>query len=153
MEDQLARTLLSLAEARNSFFRRIGFFRRSQEDLISRFLSSESRFIESVERLLRNRTPLYINFPINIPQNFMEPIPILPTEADMAREIVPYQQTESQVSCAICQEVVSNNGSFLRGCEHVYHSSCIRTWFGVNTRCPVCRRDIREGQESQTSSA
>lgn len=154
MEDVYLELLRSLADARKNFFRRIGTFRRNQEDTITRFIASENNYISMMTTIqARTRSPLYINFPINIPAGFMEPVPVLATPAQIEREIMPFVQGESQVSCAICQDAILTDGCRLRGCDHAYHTVCIRTWFGASINCPVCRRDIRGDSAVQTSSA
>ena len=153
MEDAFIEIMRSLADARRNFFRRIGTFRRNQEETITRFITSEHEYIELIGRLqARTRSPLYINFPINIPAGFMDPVPVMPTAAQIDHELVPFVPGASQVSCAICQDAISEGGCRLRSCAHAYHNVCIRTWFGASTVCPVCRRDIREDLASQTSS-
>jgi hypothetical protein len=72
-----------------------------------------------------------------------------PTPADTV--VVDYVGT-SQAACAICQDGISDGGCQLRGCHHKYHRTCIQTWFCASSLCPVCRRDIRGGQEDQASS-
>jgi hypothetical protein len=47
--------------------------------------------------------------------------------------------------CAICQEGVTC-ATRLRECGHSFHGQCISEWFTMNTRCPVCRWDIRDLQ-------
>jgi hypothetical protein len=154
MEDIYLEILKSLADARKNFFRRASSFRRNQEDLIQRFTASEHDYIDMLARIqTRAHAPLYINFPINIPAGFMDPVAVLPTAAQIANELIPFAQGASQVSCAICQDVISSDGCRLRGCEHAYHNVCIRTWFGASTNCPVCRRDIRGDSGGQTLPA
>lgn len=154
MEDIYLEILRSLADARKNFFRRISSFRRNQEELINRFTASEHDYIDMMARIqTRARSPLYINFPINLPAGFMDPVPVLPTPAQIAHELVAFVQGASQVSCAICQDTISSDGCRLRGCDHAYHNACIRTWFGASTNCPVCRRDIRGDLASQTLPA
>ena len=49
-------------------------------------------------------------------------------------------------SCTICRENF-NPSSIVRrinGCGHVFHISCIDTWFESNITCPVCRIDLRD---------
>lgn len=47
--------------------------------------------------------------------------------------------------CAICQDgfVIGNERRQLNVCHHVFHKTCIDTWFQENVHCPVCRYDIR----------
>ena len=56
-------------------------------------------------------------------------------------------------NCAICQDPMER-GAHVRKinvCGHTFHQTCIDTWFTSNVRCPICRRDIREsGQQDST---
>jgi hypothetical protein len=74
--------------------------------------------------------------------NFMDPVYVQPTHDQLARG------TEENVSvlnetCAICQESLTL-ATRIRGCGHCFHANCITNWFSINTRCPICRHDIRE---------
>lgn len=78
----------------------------------------------------------------NVLRNFLDPVPVVPTREQIA------SATETGVSvantnCAICQEAVTS-ATRLRTCGHCFHSDCIDQWLGMNTRCPVCRHDIRD---------
>ena len=78
----------------------------------------------------------------NILRNFLDPVPVVATPAQVSAG------TETGVvftneTCAICREAVAQ-GTRLRSCGHGFHTDCINEWLGMNTRCPVCRHDIRE---------
>ena len=48
------------------------------------------------------------------------------------------------VVCTICQ--IDTNNMIVRKlvhCNHIYHQSCIDTWFETHQTCPNCRNDIR----------
>jgi len=49
--------------------------------------------------------------------------------------------------CSICQDEMMANDEVrkIRGCNHRFHRACIDAWFLRNTRCPICRLDIRDG--------
>jgi hypothetical protein len=78
----------------------------------------------------------------NVLRNFLEPIPVVATQAQIVAG------TEADVAlanetCSICRDTITR-GTRLRSCGHGFHSDCIDQWLGMNTRCPVCRHDIRE---------
>jgi hypothetical protein len=54
-------------------------------------------------------------------------------------------------SCAVCQDVIvaSDPCRRIRHCGHTYHRNCIDQWFERNVRCPVCRHDIRDNDETE----
>jgi len=87
---------------------------------------------------------MVFNIPLNLDLsgNFFDPVLVRPTQVAITRA------TESQVAvvntvCAICQDAVVS-ATRIRHCGHCFHDSCISQWFTINTRCPVCRHDIRE---------
>ena len=139
--------LRNLSTARAEFFARAAMYRR-RDQLTRQFMETEIAYMDTIVR--DNRLPVTITFPINIPQNFMEPVPVIPTQQQILDEVVDHISS-SQQTCSICQDSIVSDGVKLRVCQHVYHRSCIQTWFGASVRCPVCRRDIREGPVTQTS--
>ena len=74
--------------------------------------------------------------------NFFDPVPVYPTAAQIANA-VDTRVTVQDTTCAICQEPVTL-ATRLRHCGHSFHGTCIAQWFSLNTRCPVCRHDIRQ---------
>ena len=50
---------------------------------------------------------------------------------------------KTSAECPICFEEIGD-GVQLK-CHHMYHGSCIHTWFETNTTCPMCRYDIIQG--------
>ncbi len=52
--------------------------------------------------------------------------------------------------CPISQQDFSQNDvvTQIRHCGHVFYPDEINTWWERNVRCPVCRHDIREHQET-----
>jgi predicted Zn-ribbon and HTH transcriptional regulator len=78
----------------------------------------------------------------NILRNFLDPVPVVATPAQLAAGTETNVVMEHE-TCSICREAVTV-GTRLRHCGHCFHSDCINEWLGVNTRCPVCRHDIRE---------
>jgi hypothetical protein len=148
MEDRRLRILQELAATRTHFFSNTRAYRR-RDQITLRYLETENAYINAIARA--RAEPVTISFPISIPANFMDNVPVVASTQQIMDELVPYSGS-SQQTCSICQDSISSDGVELRGCHHVYHRDCIETWFGASVRCPVCRRDIREGQEAETSS-
>jgi hypothetical protein len=98
------------------------------------------------------RRSMIFNFPITLDasgNNFLDPVFVRPTAVQIATA------TEAPVAfvntmCSICQEGVSS-GTRIRHCGHCFHGDCIAQWFTLNTRCPVCRYDIREFTQSRNT--
>jgi len=133
-----------------------------------RFLNSESRTAVVAAHIRNNSQSLAIlrtmlaadivrprteNVVLNIPlhllvdpsgnrMTFMDPVPVLPT-AEQIRAGTDVHVGVTDTVCAICQEDVSC-ATRIRECGHCFHGQCIAEWFTMNTRCPVCRWDIRD---------
>jgi hypothetical protein len=133
-----------------------------------RFLNSESRTAVVAAHIRNNSQALALmrgvlavevtrprteNVVLNIPLHmlldpsgnrttFMEPVPVVPT-ADHIRRGTETHVGVTNTVCAICQENVEC-ATRIRHCGHCFHGDCISEWFTMNTRCPVCRWDIRD---------
>lgn len=45
--------------------------------------------------------------------------------------------------CSICLETFTYNTKVCNlQCGHIYHKSCIKEWFKINSTCPQCRVEI-----------
>lgn len=61
---------------------------------------------------------------------------------------------DADENCSICQDQMKTDESIrtLRGCGHVFHTSCIDLWLlNRSVLCPSCRHDIREDLELRES--
>lgn len=86
------------------------------------------------------------------PLNFYDPVPVAPTAAQLeANTTVAVAAAALETPCAICQDTISagDTSRQLHNCRHVFHRSCIDTWFQRNCLCPVCRSDIRSSVPTQ----
>jgi hypothetical protein len=154
MEEQLLDVMESLIEGRNDFFVRTMQLTPHQQRgaMLSRFMLNEVCYLEMINRIYqahRRSQSAVVTF--TVPANFNDPVPVLPTEEQIENSLESIDSTNS--NCAICQDSIVSGACRIRQCGHVYHRSCISTWFGMNVRCPVCRHDIREqDEEGQTQS-
>jgi hypothetical protein len=149
--DQLRLEVIrDLVSVRAMFFRNPNVYRR-RDDITLRYLEIELRYLELLTR--QRAEPVTITFPINLPSNFLDVVPIVPTPEQIENELIDGDVPVTPQNCSICQDSISSECVRLRICQHAYHRSCIQTWFGASVRCPVCRRDIREDPAIQTSSA
>jgi hypothetical protein len=57
-------------------------------------------------------------------------------------------------SCPIrCEEFQpSDNILQINICKHIFYPLELKTWFNINTRCPICRLDFRTNFENQSQS-
>lgn len=45
--------------------------------------------------------------------------------------------------CIICREEMTGGGSSKKlPCNHIFHASCLRSWFQRQQTCPTCRMDV-----------
>jgi len=91
-------------------------------------------------------------------QNFFEPVEIYPTQTqiEIATRRVMYNDIISpvNVSCPITLEPFNDNDivTLIRHCGHIFNSENLNTWFRSNSKCPVCRYDIRNYNANSSSS-
>ena len=50
--------------------------------------------------------------------------------------------------CIICREEMTTNAKKLP-CNHIFHISCLRSWFQRQQTCPTCRMDVLQSQPPQ----
>lgn len=91
-----------------------------------------------------NRLMLLFGFPNG---NFTDPVYIVPSTEQINQGSALYAITAEHETqqCAICQDSIRINemARRLNYCSHMFHRSCIDTWYQRNVNCPVCRHDIR----------
>lgn len=150
MEREILEVVSEMLESRNHVFSRSSVLNGNRDAVTAHVLNTENSILALLSALILSRRPVTISFPLNL-ESFNEPVLVLPTQQQITNEITSLT-SNSQQDCSICQDQISADGCELRGCGHSYHTSCIQTWFRSSVRCPVCRRDIREGPSNQTSS-
>lgn len=87
-------------------------------------------------------------------ERFLQPVEVTPTpEQITANTTVGNRVSDEDHTCAICQDTLTpeQEGRKLNACGHWFHKTCIDTWFQRDVHCPVCRHDIRESANTQTS--
>lgn len=83
-------------------------------------------------------------------QNFLQPVEIYPTQdqIDTATRRVRYCDIVRPIntSCPISMDDFQDhdNVTIIRNCGHIFHTDNLMNWFRTNSRCPVCRYDIRD---------
>ena len=149
MDLALVELLRDCVNARRYAIDRIAHW-ENRSEIARTMLEQEARVLTLAGTLLnRQRIPLTITFPMDLSN--LDNVIVAPTDAQVAHELVPLTASSAQ-TCSICQDSIQTDGCQLRGCQHAYHRDCIEVWFSTSVRCPVCRRDIRGDQASQTSS-
>ena len=151
MSSNILEVIQELAEARLEYFRQLQLLNQpSRDTLTSQFFTSEQVYLGILSNIFLRQAPVTITFPVDF--NTFSNVLVTPTQEQITREIETYMSSSIQ-PCSICQDDISSDGTRLRVCQHVFHRSCIQTWFGASVRCPICRRDIREDPASQTETA
>ena len=81
---------------------------------------------------------------------FFQPIEIYPSQSqiEIATRRVRYCDITTPIytSCPISMDDFNDNDmvTVIRHCGHTFHTENIMNWFRSNSRCPVCRYDIRD---------
>jgi hypothetical protein len=76
-----------------------------------------------------------------------ENVVIAPTAQQIANAtVLTTAIVDHDDNCAICQDELVRDQELrtIQHCSHIFHKTCIDTWFQRNVRCPTCRFDIRE---------
>jgi len=134
----------------------------SRNHIVAAHLRNTSFAFTILRTLATQPTPVRESLVMNIPLNtlldpsgnfmrsFLDPVPVIPTRAQIAAATESHVNV-TETNCAICQESVEC-ATRIRHCGHAFHGQCINEWFTMNTRCPVCRHDIRDLQPGASSS-
>ena len=142
-----------ISRSDESFFRQTVRMLRDPAPVMLQYMDMRVRMFSLMEAIVSRPEPvrrgsLETNIQIVLPADWSDPVHIHPTEEQIAFACIPISDATDLVNCVICQEAnTSREGGAsieLRGCHHQFHTTCIREWFSVNVRCPVCRNDIRE---------
>ena len=134
----------------------------SRNHIVAAHLRNTSLAFTILRTLATQPTPVRESLVMNIPlntlldpsgnfmRNFLDPVAVVPTRTQIAAAVDTLVNV-TDTNCAICQEAVES-ATRIRQCGHAFHAHCINEWFSMNTRCPVCRHDIRDLQPGASSS-
>jgi hypothetical protein len=92
---------------------------------------------------------------IDINMDNLTNVRVAPTREQIRNATTLRAVHENDVNmCSICQEHYEQNSGpteicTINQCQHSFHNTCLMRWFDENTRCPVCRADIREARQQQ----
>lgn len=140
-----------IMETERSFHNIVRFLDGSTRNQL---VSAQLRNTNSAMALLRQymqsdaRQQLVVNIPLQMDAsgNFFDNVPVVPTREQINAAVDNHVNTPEGV-CSICQESVTCS-TRIRACGHCFHSDCIRQWFTMSPRCPMCRLDIREANQT-----
>lgn len=163
--DTLLQILGDLTYARVSFVRR-----QPPPGHYHRFFDNETQYLALVREMLRwqnsreearaidaIRTFLVTGVGGQGRTGFWDDVPLPPTrrQIDQASRIVtpPTGDTCSICMAAMTAETVQSHGAQTAlPCRHAFHRTCLDQWWRQSARCPVCRSDIRQGNEQPNNN-
>jgi len=94
----------------------------------------------------------------NVFRNFYNPVPVAPTLEQMnnATRSIRFSEIVNPVTttCPISLERFTSEQSVsqIKQCSHIFNTAQLNLWFSNNPRCPVCRYNIRDYRESNTTN-
>ena len=162
MEDSVLDLIRELTQTDRAFFSMIRFLDgNTRNHLVAAHMRNTSQAYALLRLYLSqsNRTEsIVMNIPLNsildpsgnFMRNFLDPVPVVPTRDQITAATENHVGVTDQ-TCAICQEGVTC-ATRIRACGHCFHSQCIHEWFSMNTRCPICRHDIRDLRRGNTTT-
>lgn len=154
MEDSVLDLIRELTQTDRAFFSMIRFLDgNTRNHLVAAHMRNTSQAYALLRLYLSQSTrteSIVMNIPLNsildpsgnFMRNFLDPVPVVPTRDQITAATENHVGVTDQ-TCAICQEAVTC-ATRIRACGHCFHSQCIHEWFSMNTRCPICRHDIRD---------
>ena len=147
-EDSVLDVIREIFETERVFYGTVRFLEgQTRNHIVAAHLRNTNLALQILRVFMDRPAPaqsvvMNIDLSGNVLRNFLDPVPVVAS----AQQIANATETNVVVAntvCAICQEGVTS-ATRLRTCGHCFHSDCIDQWLGINTRCPVCRHDIRE---------
>jgi len=130
--------------------------RRSRDNLL--YINNRPYIIDTIteytipttSRNSLNNTRYNNNILTQLLQSFFQPIEVYPTQSQIetATRVTRYGDIIQPINtqCPITMENFNDNDmvTVIRPCSHIFHTDNLMNWFRSNSRCPVCRYDIRE---------
>lgn len=98
---------------------------------------------------LQPATRMVINIPLDVSGNWMDPVPVVPTQEQITAATEEHIAVDT--TCSICQDSLTC-ATRIRACGHCFHGQCIQQWLSMNSRCPMCRHDLRTPVSNTTNA-
>ena len=162
MEDSVLDLIRELTQTDRAFFSMIRFLDgNTRNHIVAAHMRNTSQAYALLRTYLSQSTrteSVVMNIPLNsifdpssnFMRNFLDPVAVVPTHEQITAATENHIGVTDQ-TCAICQENVTC-ATRIRACGHCFHSQCIHEWFSMNTRCPICRHDIRDLRRGNTTT-
>ena len=147
-EDSVLDVLREIFETERTFYGTVRFLEGQTRNHIVAAQMRNTALALQILRMFMERPAqpqsLVMNIDLsgNVLRNFLDPVPVVPTPQQVAAATEPGIQVQNEL-CSICRDPMIT-ATRLRSCGHCFHSDCIDQWLGMNTRCPVCRHDVRD---------
>lgn len=143
----IIRLLSDIAYARTVFFRDA----RNSVDIRS-FLVNEANMLRLAQGSIASSLTTLLLTTNTLP-SFFDPVVVALTSEQIENATENIEVPEnSQEICCICQDGLRSHPSCeVRLCRHKLHRSCANQWFAMSVRCPVCRADLREPQQTNNN--
>jgi hypothetical protein len=147
-EDTVLDVLREIFETERTFYGTVRFLEgQTRNHVVAAQLRNTAMALQILRTFMdrpAQPTSLVMNIDMsgNVLRNFLEPVPVVATPAQIIAG-TEVGVTLTNETCSICRDAITQ-GTRLRNCGHCFHADCIDQWLGMNTRCPVCRHDIRE---------
>lgn len=124
----------------------------TRNNIVAAHMRNTSTELALLRQFMTAPATLTLNIPLGAMDtsgSFFDPVPIVPSPAQIEAAVERHIGLHD-VTCAICQENVAC-ATRIRACGHSFHNACISEWFSVNSRCPVCRHDVRDLQRGASN--
>ena len=147
-EDSVLDVLREIFETERTFYGTVRFLEgQTRNHIVAAQLRNTGLALQILRTFMDRPAPaqsLVMNIDLsgNVLRNFLDPVPVIASAQQIAGATEHGVQVQNEI-CSICRESMTT-ATRLRSCGHCFHAECIGEWLGMNTRCPVCRHDIRE---------
>jgi len=147
MDTDVLDVLQGMLQTDRTFYSTIRFLDgHTRNNIVAAHLRNNNAML-GILRVFMTQPPTTATLTISMDpsSNFFDPIPVVPNAQQIAAATERQVEVPPETNCSICQEEL-HRGTRLRACQHTFHDQCIEQWLQLNTRCPVCRHDVRDLQ-------
>jgi hypothetical protein len=147
MDTDVLDVLQGMLQTDRAFYSTIRFLDgQTRSHIVAAHMRNNSQML-GILRVFMNQPPVTATLTLSMDAsgNFFDPVPVVPSPQQISAATEQNVQMPEDSVCSICQEELQT-ATRLRGCQHCFHQACIDQWLQMNTRCPVCRYDVRDLQ-------
>lgn len=147
MDTDVLDVLQGMLQTDRAFYSTIRFLDgQTRSHIVAAHMRNNSQML-GILRVFMNQPPVTATLTLSMDAsgNFFDAVPVVPSPQQIAAATERNVEVPAETNCSICQEEL-RTGTRLRACQHTFHEQCIDQWLQMNTRCPVCRHDVRDLQ-------